>query len=125
MDQLVFRKSRSGSETRKRLVAIRVRLTPEEKAEVEEASRRFGLTPASYAREQMLNRKALRSVRRPSIERELLAKTLAQLGKVGSNMNQIARAANIGKEIGCELDSALTALRGIMVLLLRSAGHNV
>ena len=38
-----------------------------------------------------------RAVKRPRIEREQLAKLLGEIGKLGSNVNQIARWANTDK----------------------------
>lgn len=88
----------SGSEKRQRTKMTMVRLTPAELAQVEEAASRAGLTVSSYARAQMLGAPPPRSVRRPPVEKELLARILGQLGKAGSNLNQVARAANLGKE---------------------------
>jgi hypothetical protein len=91
-------KPRSGSETRKRTKALLVRLTDAERVEVEEASRKAGLTVGSYARQQMLAAPPPRSVRRPSLERELAAQLLGQVGRVGGNLHQLVRHLNFGKE---------------------------
>lgn len=89
-------KRKSGSNTRQRTSSVLIRLTPEERAEVEEAASRAGLTVASYGRRQMLGSTPPRSVKRPPIEREAAARLLAALGKIGSNLNQIARSVNTG-----------------------------
>lgn len=91
-------KSRSGSETRQRGKAILVRLTEAERIEVEEASRKAGLTVGSYARQQMLKAPPPRSVRRPPLEREMIAQLLGQVGRVGGNLHQLVRHLNFGKE---------------------------
>lgn len=77
-----------------------VRLTPQELATVEAAASNAGLSVSSYSRLQMLGggRPPPRSVRRPPIEKELLARLLGQVGKAGSNVNQIARSANMGDQ---------------------------
>lgn len=85
---------RSGSEKRERSASVLVRLTPDERARLEEAANRVGLTLASYARQQTLGGVLPRAARRPPVEARRLALILAALGKIGSNVNQIARAAN-------------------------------
>ena len=121
-------KPRSGSETRKRGKAILVRLTEDERIEVEEASRKAGLTVGSYARQQMLKATPPRSVRRPPIERELAAQLLGQVGRVGGNLHQLVRHLNFGRELEeqrlAEVLAALEELKGeIMQALGRSTGH--
>lgn len=91
-------KRRSGSETRKRGKSILIRLDDAERVEVEEASRKAGMTVGSYARQQMLKAPPPRSVRRPSLERELAAQLLGQVGRVGGNLHQLVRHLNFGRE---------------------------
>ena len=73
-------------------------------AELEEAASRAGLTRASYQRVQSLATPKTRSTRRAPIERETLAKVLGQLGKIGSNLNQIAHD---GPSRPCEGEAAI------------------
>lgn len=117
-------KSRSGSETRQRTKALLVRLTEAERTEVEEASRKVGLTVGSYARRQMLQAAPPRSVRRPPLERQMVAQLLGQVGRVGGNVHQLVRHLNFGKEADrrqlAEVLDALTLLkREIMQALSR------
>ena len=121
-------KRRGGSEKRQRTAAILVRLTPEERAAAEDAASRAGLSLASFARGQMLGGKPPRAAKRPPVEKAQLALILAQLGKIGSNLNQIARASNMGLfttgdyEALREETAALVAVRGaLMAALGRSA----
>jgi hypothetical protein len=46
--------------------------------------------------------------RRPSVDTQLLAKVLAELGKIGSNINQIAYHLNAGRP-GDVMDGAIEA----------------
>lgn len=87
---------RSGGKNRQRSVALAVRFSPEERAEVEAAAASAGVALGSYIRHQSLGGKRPRAVRRPPVEKEQLARILAALGKIGSNLNQIARASNMG-----------------------------
>ena len=86
--------SRSGSETRKRKYTINIRVSEEERNQLEEDATRAGLTVSSYARRLLLDAPVPRQGKRPHVNREELAKLLGHIGKIGSNINQIARAAN-------------------------------
>lgn len=105
------KKRPSGSEKRQRTKVAMVRLTPQEKAAVEEAAAKAGLTVASYSRLQILGAPPPRSARRPPVEKEMLAKVLGQLGKAGSNLNQVARAANMGEDDLSETQQAVAEIR--------------
>lgn len=87
----------SGSEKRKRSTHLTIRLTPEEKAEIIAKAERAGLEPGSFARRTLLDEPPPRQVRRPPVERKELARLLGELGKIGSNLNQLARDSNEGE----------------------------
>ena len=86
----------SGSEKRARSAHLTIRLTPEERSAIEASAERSGLTAGSYAREVLLGAKPPRQVRRPVVEKQLLAKLLGELGKHGGNLNQLVRSLNQG-----------------------------
>ncbi|MGB3723534.1 MAG: plasmid mobilization relaxosome protein MobC [Pacificimonas sp.] len=90
----------SGSETRKRNKLLQIRVSETELAEIETLADRAELTPASYARSILLSAPAPRARRRPSVNTQEVARLLGELGKVGSNLNQIAHAMNAGSPIG-------------------------
>jgi hypothetical protein len=87
---------KSGSETRQRNKVLQVRLTDAEFAEIEAMADRAELTPASYARLILLDTPAPRAKRRPAVDTMQVAKLLGEIGKVGSNINQIAHQMNAG-----------------------------
>lgn len=93
------RKTRSGSQRRQRAKLAGMACTAEERAQLEAAAERAGLTVSAYMRHQCLGTPGPRAVRRPPVERAALAQLLAQLGKVGSNLNQIARALNSDRQV--------------------------
>jgi len=113
--------SKRGSETRQRSISVHVRLTPEESAKLEANAERAGLTVASFARFQMIGGPVPRAARKPPIERELAGKLLGQMGKIGSNLNQVARSVNrdtwgpIDQE---EAQRLLVELRGVLLQAL-------
>ena len=113
-----------GSEKRQRTRTVAVRLTPEERRMVDEAAERAGLAIGSYARGVLLRAPSPRQVRRPPIERRELVRLLGQLGHVGSNINQIARASNVGEPPEAdELTDALTGLTRVREAILRALGR--
>ena len=114
-----------GSEKRARTAHITIRLTPEERAKVDAAAERAGLTTGSYARGVILGAPAPRQVRRPPIERKELARLLGQIGHIGSNINQIARVANEGDGIDhVDLSRELDALGPVRDAILEALGRS-
>lgn len=89
----------SGSETRQRQPHIDFRVTAAEKVEIEQAAKRAGLDVGSYVRAQCLAAPKVRAARRPQADIAALAKAVAELRRVGSNLNQIARVSNSEKRI--------------------------
>jgi hypothetical protein len=73
---------------------VSVRCTAKERISIDEAARRAGLSVGAYLRTLALGSPGPRAVRRPPIERKELARLLGHLGKVGSNLNQLAYAFN-------------------------------
>jgi hypothetical protein len=117
------KRSRSGSENREREKVAMIRLTEAELDQAKEAASRAGLTLSSYGRAQMLSALPVRSVRRPPIEKELLARVLGQLGKAGSNLNQVARSANIGKDDREDARAAIAEVRLAAHAVMQALGR--
>jgi hypothetical protein len=74
-----------------------VRCNDEEYAAISKAAKDAGLTVSGYFRAQALGKPGPRAVRRPTVEHEELSRILGQLGKIGSNVNQLAKAYNGGR----------------------------
>ncbi len=114
----------SGSEKRVRSRVLPIRFSKEERAVLDDAADRAGLTPSSYARQALLGAPAPRQVRRPPVERRELAKLLGEAGKIGSNLNQLAKAANSGVLVYAgDLDAALAGLQELRDAILRALGR--
>jgi hypothetical protein len=73
---------------------IPVRCTAVERAAIKAVADKAGLSVGAFLRAAALGDAGPRSVRRPPIERKELARLLGHLGKVGSNLNQLAHAFN-------------------------------
>jgi hypothetical protein len=96
-----------------------------ELAALDDAASRAGLTRASYQRVQTLaTPPKTRSTRRAPVEREMLAKALGQLGRVGNNLNQLARAANIDRTEREEIMITVAELRGMLPAFMQALGRS-
>ena len=116
----------SRSEKRRALEAIAFRLDPEVAAVVADKAARHGLSVGQYARALVIRDagQALPVLRRgPPRDAGELRRLVAHLGKVGANLNQLARAANtpglaidrdaLGQAL-CDLAGIRNALRVVL-----------
>jgi hypothetical protein len=114
-----------GSETRVRSKHLTIRLSPEERAAIDEKADRAGLTPGSYGRQVLLGAPAPRQVRRPPIERRELARLLGEVGHVGGNLNQLARDMNFGRGVAAsDLKQELHGLALVREAILKALGRD-
>lgn len=114
----------SGSERRIRTHVRALRLSDDELHQLNIRAAAAGLTVGTYLRTVALGDAGPRARRRPIIERELLAKLLGQLGKMGSNLNQIAFAANRGDELDrIALRRGLADVASLRVAVLEVLGR--
>lgn len=100
-----------GSEKRARTAHLTIRLTPDERAAIDAAAERAGLTAGSYARAVLLGAPAPRQVRRPPVERVELARLLGAVGNVGGLLNQLAHRFNSG--LPTDRQEVLNAIRSL------------
>ena len=115
--------TRSGSETRQRSDIIGFRATAAERAELEAAAERSGLTLGSYIRAKTLATPQTRSRRRPTIEREVLAQLLALLGRISGNVYQISRSLNFGETVTADIPSVMTEVKAAGAAIMRALGR--
>lgn len=91
---------KSGSENRQKGFVVGVRVNEIEHAELKISAEAAGVSVPSFIRSKVLAE--IQTATRPappSIDRKLLSQLLGQLGKVGSNINQIAHKLNEGGSI--------------------------
>lgn len=118
------RKSRRGSENRQKQRRITFRVTAEEYAALKDGADASGLTLASYVRGTAIAAPRTRQRRRPSVEVEALARLLAALNKVGSNIHQITKRVNFGETpMAQEFHEALTGYRQTVGAILATMGR--
>jgi hypothetical protein len=87
---------RKVADPKSRIVPIR--FTPEQYERLSEKANRSGMAIGAAAREILLGEAGPRAVKRPPVEKMELARLLGAIGKLGSNVNQIARALNEGRD---------------------------
>jgi hypothetical protein len=114
----------SGTEKRERFRHLTIRLTLVERLTIDAAAERAGMTPGSYVRQLVLGAAPPRQVRRPPVEKRELAKLLGELGKIGSNLNQLAKATNQGLVVyQNEILIALGGLKVVRDAILKTLGR--
>jgi hypothetical protein len=87
-------KAKNGSERRQRVRIIPVRCTEAEYAAIHALAEASDLPAGAFLRAAAFGTPGPRAQKRPPVDRQELARLLGQLGKIGGNLNQIARALN-------------------------------
>jgi hypothetical protein len=112
---------RSGSENRQRSRILTVRLTPQEAAAVRHKAKTHGQSVGALLRSNLLHVRL-----QPSrVEQQAVARLLGQLGKIGSNINQIAFHLNAGRpgdRVEGSLEAALRDLSELRLACLQALG---
>ena len=106
--------SRSGSETRQRSRTFTLRLSPQEAEIIQRRAADHGQTAAALVRSSLLH------IRLPHsrLDRQHIGRVLAHLGKIGSNVNQIAYHLNAGRPPDRVYNALELALRDLAELRL-------
>lgn len=115
--------ARSGSETRQRSVILKARFNDEEAQAVRAMAERAGVSLGALMRHALLNIQPPRAARRPSVELQAAARVLAQLGKIGSNINQLAHYAHLGRYQTDSVEMALRDLSELRIACLKALGQ--
>ena len=117
----------AGSDKRQRGKIIASRCLDEEFAAIAAKADKAGLAVAAFMRAAALGDAGPRAQRRPPADHKALRQILGELGRIGNNLNQIARALNTrGQPIPPGLESALSAFgplrRAIYIALGKDPG---
>jgi hypothetical protein len=114
----------SGSEKRQRTTRRSVRFTADEFNEIAAKADNSGLGFAAFLRAAALEGNAgPRAQRRPPADHKALRQILGHVGRIGNNVNQIARALNSGEEASLpDLQEALRAYLDIRNAIFAALG---
>lgn len=113
--------NRSGSETRQRSHMFTFRLSPAEADAIRRKAEDHGHSVAALLRTSLLHVR----LQPNRLDRREVARVLAELGKIGSNVNQIAYHLNAGRpaaRIENALDLALRDLAELRIACLQAIG---
>lgn len=106
------------SESEQKRCIIQFRTTPDEKLQFEQLAYEAGLTLSDFIKKQILSKPPKHKKATP--DRAALIRGLAELGKIGSNVNQIAKDINRQRKEGVTPTVPAyiieTALHGIAML---------
>lgn len=116
----------SGSETRQRTKRRSVRFTADEFNRIADRADNSGLGFAAFMRAAALDGNAgPRAQRRPPADHKALRQLLGHVGRIGNNVNQIARALNAGEKASLsELREALGAYLDIRNAIFAALGKD-
>lgn len=92
---------------------IGVRCTDGELSAIDAAADRAGLSIGAFARAVLLGSPEPRARRRPPVEVREIARLFGEIGKIGSNVNQLAHHANAARAL-----PKLSELRSINFYLM-------
>jgi hypothetical protein len=111
-------------DARKRL--IHFRCTDHERAAIKAVAEEAGFSVGAFLRLLALGDAGPRAVRRPPAERAELARILGQLGKIGSNVNQIAKAIHTTRNLPSwsELAEIKADIATVRAAVLKALGYD-
>ena len=95
------------------------RANDEERAQIEAAAARAGLTPGSYIRARTLAKPTTRAVRRPPIETAQLAQLLGLLGTIGGTIRVLSEKQGVPAE---EVQQTSAVFREAAAAILEAMG---
>jgi hypothetical protein len=111
----------SGSDKRQRGETVTVRLTKDERDTLDALASRSGLAAGAFMRAAAFGEAGPRAQRRPPIDHVALRQILGQWGRIGNNLNQIAKHLNAGGPVNIpELKEALAGHPDIRFAILRA-----
>ncbi len=115
----------AGSEKRQRGKIQPVRCTLEEFKAIAAKADKAGLAIAAFMRAAALGDPGPRAQRRPPADHKALRQILGHIGRIGNNINQIARALNAEERTSLrDLPEALRAYLVLRDAIFKALGKN-
>jgi uncharacterized protein (DUF1778 family) len=102
-----------------------VRVTVEDRSKIADAAGKAGLSVGEFVRTVTLGTALPSAAKLPLVDRQQLVRLLGELGKVGSNVNQIAKAFNSASAVPevqalAAMRADLAAMRSALMTALGS-----
>jgi hypothetical protein len=115
----------AGSDKRQRGKIVASRCSDEEFNAIAAKADKAGLSNGAFMRAAALGDAGPRAQRRPPADHRVLRQILGEIGRIGNNVNQIARAINSGDPADVpELLESLRAINDIRHGILDALGKN-
>lgn len=104
----------------RRPIVLTARFNEQEKKALSERAAKAGMTRSAYLRFAALDTPPPRGRRIFAANEETLARILAQLGKIGSNVNQLTHYAHLDRYQPASIDLALRDLHELRHAIMRA-----
>jgi hypothetical protein len=109
---------------RKQYPRLSIRLSENERLDIESRAQRAGLTMGGYCKHVIFNTEPPRQSRRPVPEKAELSRLMGQVSRVGANINQIARQLNMHSAIDVvEITSAVADVSELRASIMKALGY--
>lgn len=118
--------NKKRSEKRKKTTSLVVRLSPAEHDKIKKKAKKLGVTVSAFLRVQALENASADTLLAPTVDQKLLGKVSAQLGRIGSNVNQMAKRLNSGHQVAAkELEAMRRNLAVMQAAILKAVNMRV
>ncbi len=114
---------RQTSNSRKRQIVLTARFSEAEASAIRKIAEQTGLSLGALLRHALLQVPAPHARHRPSVDHEAVARLLGELGKIGSNINQLAYYAHLGRFQSNSIELALRDLMELRLACLQALGR--
>lgn len=115
--------ARQGTEKRQRSCVIQARCLATQAEVIRQKADKAGVSVSSFLLKAALDVPAPPMRRKPTVDQQAAGRILAQLGKIGSNINQLAHYAHLGRFQSNTLEGALRDLAELRTACLHVLGH--
>jgi len=119
-----IKRNQSGSQRRRRQHVVNITFDDTEFMQTQDKASASGLSLAGFGRAAMLGSPGPRARRRPPLNAELLAYAVAQLNRVGNNLNQLNKRLNAAQAAGAgEAAAAIAETRAAIRQICETLGR--
>lgn len=114
--------SRSGSNTRKRRKLLSARFNEQEALALRQRADTAGIPLSAYMRSAALGAPAPRATRRPTVNHQMAARLLSELGRIADELRRAAEAGDLTPS-NPEVAAALRDLAEMRAVCLEALGR--